>query len=49
MKIEESITKDLETIQKKDTQKWFQKLVQKNEYVGELFSIQVVPLLVHHT
>ena len=39
MDIEKGITKDLETIQKKDTQKWFQQLVQKSEYVGELFSI----------
>lgn len=39
MTIEESITKELETIQKKDAQKWFQQLVQKSEYVGELFSI----------
>lgn len=39
MTIEKGITKDLETIQKKDAKKWFQQLVQKNEYVGELFSI----------
>jgi len=39
MTIEEGIAKDLETIQKKDAQKWFQKLIQKSEYVGELFSI----------
>ncbi len=39
MTIEEGISKDLETIQKKDAQKWFQQLVQKSEYVGELFSI----------
>ncbi|NJD52725.1 MAG: DUF87 domain-containing protein [Candidatus Methanoperedens sp.] len=39
MTIEKGITKDLETIQKKDAQKWFQQLVQKSEYVGELFSI----------
>lgn len=39
MDIEKGITKDLETIQSKEAQKWFQKLVQKSEYVGELFSI----------
>lgn len=39
MDIEKGIAKDLESIQKKDTQKWFQQLIQKGEYVGELFSI----------
>lgn len=39
MDIEKGITKDLETVQKREAQKWFQQLVQKNEYVGELFSI----------
>lgn len=39
MEIEKGIAKDLETIQKKDAQKWFQKLIQISEYVGELFSI----------
>src|SRR4030042_6428864 len=39
MTIEQGIAKDLETIQKKDTKKWFEKLIQKSEYVGELFSI----------
>ena len=39
MTIEKSITKDLETIQKRDAQKWFQQLIQKTQYVGELFSI----------
>lgn len=39
MEIEKGISKDLETIQKKDAKKWFQKLIQKSEYVGELFSI----------
>jgi hypothetical protein len=39
MTIERGIAKDLETIQKKDAQKWFQKLIQKSEYVGESFSI----------
>jgi hypothetical protein len=39
MTIEQGIAKDLQTIQKKDAQKWFQKLIQKSEYVGELFSI----------
>ena len=39
MNIEKGIAKDLETLQKKDTQKWFKQLIQKSEYVGELFSI----------
>ncbi|MCH8902865.1 MAG: DUF87 domain-containing protein [Bacteroidetes bacterium] len=39
MDIEKGITKDLETIQSKEAKKWFQKLIQKSEYVGELFSI----------
>lgn len=39
MTIENGIAQDLETIQKKDAQKWFQQLIQKSEYVGELFSI----------
>lgn len=39
MNIEKGIAKDLETTQKKEAQKWFQKLIQKGEYVGELFSI----------
>jgi len=39
MTIEKGIAQDLESIQKVDTQKWFKKLIQKDEYVGELFSI----------
>ena len=39
MTIEKGIVQDLETVQKRDAQKWFQKLIQKTEYVGELFSI----------
>ncbi|PWB54036.1 MAG: hypothetical protein C3F06_05650 [Candidatus Methanoperedenaceae archaeon] len=39
MKIEKGITEDLESRQKKNAQKLFQQLIQKNEYVGELFSI----------
>ncbi|NOQ23052.1 MAG: DUF87 domain-containing protein [Candidatus Aegiribacteria sp.] len=39
MTIEKGINKDLELIQTKDAQQWFQQLVQKSEYVGELFSI----------
>lgn len=39
MDIEKVIAKDLETTQKEEAQKWFQKLIQKGEYVGELFSI----------
>lgn len=39
MGIEKGIAKDLETIQKKEARKHFQKFIQKGEYVGELFSI----------
>jgi hypothetical protein len=39
LNIEKGIAEDLETIRKKDAQKWFQLLIQKKEYVGELFSI----------
>jgi len=39
MTIEQGIANDLKTIQKKDAQQWFKKLIQKSEYVGELFSI----------
>ena len=39
MEIETGIKEDLINQQKKDTQKWFQLLIQKSEYVGELFSI----------
>lgn len=39
MTIEKGIIQDLETLRKKDANKWFQKLIQKNEYVGEMYSI----------
>lgn len=39
MTIDKAIAKDLENIQSKDAGKWFQLLIQKKEYVGELFSI----------
>ncbi|MDW7727153.1 MAG: hypothetical protein SCH70_08615 [Candidatus Methanoperedens sp.] len=39
MTIEKGIKNDLENLQKKDAQKLFQQLIQKSEYVGELFSI----------
>jgi hypothetical protein len=39
MDIEKGLSQDLEKIQKKDAQKIFNQLVQKSEYVGELFSI----------
>lgn len=39
MDIEKGIAKDLETLQKKNAQEWFQKLIQKSQYVGELYSI----------
>lgn len=39
MEIEKALSKDLENIQKKDAHNLFQQLVQKSEYVGELFSI----------
>jgi len=39
MGIEKGISEDLQNIHKKDAKKWFTKMIQKNEYVGELFSI----------
>ena len=39
MNIEKGISKDLENIEKKETKKMFKILIQKGEYVGELFSI----------
>lgn len=39
MTIEKGIKNDIENLQKKDAQKLFQQLIQKSEYVGELFSI----------
>lgn len=39
MTIEKAITGDLENLQVKDAVRWFRRLIQKSEYVGELFSI----------
>lgn len=39
MTIEKGIAKDLENVQKKNATNWYSKLIQKSEYVGELFSI----------
>ncbi len=39
MIIEKVISQDLQNFEKRKTKKWFQKLIQKSEYVGELFSI----------
>ncbi|MBD3351418.1 MAG: DUF87 domain-containing protein [Candidatus Lokiarchaeota archaeon] len=39
MSIEQGIIQDLASLHKKDAQKWFQKLVQKEQYIGELYSI----------
>jgi len=39
MEIEKGIEKDLENIQKREAIEWFKKLIQKEQYVGELFSI----------
>ncbi len=39
MTIEKSIEKDIEQLHKNDAKKWFQKLIQKGQYVGELYSI----------
>ncbi|MBD3329644.1 DUF87 domain-containing protein [Candidatus Dojkabacteria bacterium] len=39
MDIEKGITEDLKNIQKRDAKRLFTLLIQKNEYVGELFSI----------
>src|SRR5688500_14131173 len=39
MSIEKAISKDLAALHSTDAQKWFKRLIQKEEYVGELFSI----------
>jgi hypothetical protein len=39
MSIEKGIEQDFENIQKREAKVWFQKLIQKEQYVGELFSI----------
>jgi len=39
MSIEQGIIQDLASLHKKDAQKWFKKLIQKEQYVGELYSI----------
>jgi hypothetical protein len=39
MTIEQGIAKDLESLHKTEAQKWFKQLIQKDAYVGELFSI----------
>ena len=39
MDIEQGITASRENDQKVETQKWFQKLIQSDEYVGDLYSI----------
>ena len=39
MTIEKGIAQDLDSLQKKDVKRWFQKLIQKDQYVGELYSI----------
>jgi len=45
MDIEKGIASDLENIQKKDSKKIFEQLIQKSEYVGELSAgSQSVPL-----
>lgn len=37
--IEKGIAKDIEHLHNNDAKKWFQKLIQKDQYVGELYSI----------
>lgn len=37
--IEKGIAKDIEHLHNNDAKKWFQKLIQKGQYVGELYSI----------
>jgi hypothetical protein len=39
MTIEKKLTEELQKSQIKDTQAWFKKLIQKDQYVGELYSI----------
>ncbi len=39
MAIEKKLTQELKNMQIKDAQTWFKKIVQKDQYVGELYSI----------
>lgn len=39
MTIEKKLTQELKNLQIKDTQAWFAKLIQENQYVGKLYSI----------
>lgn len=39
MTIEKGITEDINNIHQKDARKWFEKLIQRDQYVGELYSI----------
>lgn len=51
MTIEKGIAQDIEGIHNNDAKKWFQKLVQKHQYVGELYSInyETAKIQIHDT
>lgn len=51
MTIDQGIANDLQNIQKKDVKNWFGQLIQKSEYVGELFSInyETAKIQIHDT
>ncbi len=51
MTIEKGIAQDIEGIHNNDAKKWFQKLIQKDQYVGELYSInyETAKIQIHDT
>jgi hypothetical protein len=51
MMIEKGIAQDIEGLHNNDAKKWFQKLVQKDQYVGELYSInyETAKIQIHDT
>ena len=51
MTIDQGIENDLKNIHKNDVKNWFGKLIQKSEYVGELFSInyETAKIQIHDT
>lgn len=51
MTIEKGIAKDIENLHNNDAKKWFQKLIQKSQYVGELYSInyETAKIQIHDT
>lgn len=51
MTIEEGIKQDLEATYKNDAKKWFQQLIQSEQYIGELYSInyETAKIQIHDT